>query len=137
MTTPHQLLLSLHEALNTHDLTRLQSLFATHFRGQDCAQPGMVCGPEGVRETVQTYIQAFPNLHLQLIDVQIGDQGVAAFWTAQGTHRGPWKNIPPTGQAVSIQGMWMLHIEKGRITRARSVWDVAGLLRTIGLLPDL
>ncbi len=33
--------------------------------------------------------------------------------------------------------MWMLTIEKGRIIRARSMWDVAGLLRAIGLLPDL
>jgi steroid delta-isomerase-like uncharacterized protein len=137
MTTPHQTLLTLIHALNTHDPKGLPVVFAAHFRGFDCAQAGAITGPEGVWGTVQNYLRAFPDLHLQLIDAQLGEQGAAVYWTARGTHTGPWMNIPPTGREVSVQGMWMLHVEKGRITRARSVWDVAGLLRAIGLLPDL
>ena len=38
-------------------------------------------------------------------------------------------NIPPTEREVIGQGMWMLTIENGIITRARSQWDVAGVLR--------
>jgi steroid delta-isomerase-like uncharacterized protein len=137
MATSHQLLLSLLDLLNTHKPDHLQAVFAPHFRGQDCAHTGPILGPDGVWAVVQEYLHAFPDLALQLVDVQIGDQGVTAYWTARGTHQGQWMNIPATGREVTVQGMWMLHIEKGRITRARALWDVAGLLRAIGLLPDL
>ena len=134
---PYQILLALLDVLNVCEFRRLSALFAPHFRGQDCARSETICGAEGVWAAVQEYLRAFPDLSLKLVDVQIGDQGVAAYWTARGTHQGPWMHIPPTGREVSVQGMWMLTIEKGRIIRARSMWDVAGLLRAIGLLPDL
>ena len=137
MSTTHQILITLLDALNTHDLARLRHVFAPYFRGTDCAQPGTISGLDGVRTSVQFYLDAFPDLTLQLIDVQIGEQGAAVYWSARGTHHGPWMNIPPTGREVNVQGMWMLSVEKSRITRGRSVWDVAGLLRAIGLLPDL
>jgi hypothetical protein len=31
----------------------------------------------------------------------------------------------------------VLTVEGGKITRALRVWDLAGLLRTLGLLPEL
>lgn len=137
MSTAHQILVTLLDALNTHDLTRLPTVFSPFFRGTDCAQAGVIRGLDGLEASLQCYLTAFPDLSLHLIDAQIGEQGVAVYWTARGSHRGMWMHIPPTGREVNVQGMWMLHVEKGRIVRARSVWDVAGLLRTIGLLPDL
>jgi hypothetical protein len=38
---------------------------------------------------------------------------------------------------VSVCGNTFLSLREGRITRAETVWDVAGLLRAIGLLPEL
>ena len=46
-------------------------------------------------------------------------------------------NIPPTGRKVAVQGVSILTVEEHRITRGVYEWDVAGLLRAIGLLPDL
>jgi len=46
-------------------------------------------------------------------------------------------NIPPTGRAVAVRGTSVLTVEDGKIKRAFRIWDVAGLLRSIGLLPEL
>ena len=108
MTTPHQLHLTLLHALNTHDPKPLSSLFAAHFRGFDCAQTGLISGPDGVWASIQTYLRAFSDLNIQMIDAQIGDQSAAVYWTVQATHKDPWMNIPPTGREVIGQGMWML-----------------------------
>jgi hypothetical protein len=45
--------------------------------------------------------------------------------------------IPATGRKVVVQGMSMLTLRDGKITRGLHVWDVAGLLRAMGLLPVL
>jgi hypothetical protein len=57
-----------------------------------------------------------------------------------GPQRGPQsvsQNIPPTGRRIAVCGISLLTIEGGRISRGLYVWDVAGLLRSIGLLPEL
>ena len=46
-------------------------------------------------------------------------------------------NIPPTGRAVRIRGVSLLTVADGRLKRARRIWDLAGLLRSFGLLPEL
>ena len=46
-------------------------------------------------------------------------------------------NIPATGRAVRVCGVSLLTIVDGQIRQARHIWDVAGMLRNIGLLPAL
>jgi hypothetical protein len=46
-------------------------------------------------------------------------------------------NIPPTGRPINARGVSMLTVESGKVWRANYIWDVAGMLREIGLLPDL
>lgn len=137
MTTPHKLVLTLLKALNTADLQLLANVIAPQFRGYDCAQAAPIQGLEGMSEYIQTCLGAFPDLNVKILDSQISAQGAAVHWTARGTHAGAWMNIPPTGRCVAVQGIWMLTIENGAITGARSQWDIAGLLRELGLLPDL
>jgi len=36
-----------------------------------------------------------------------------------------------------VRGASLLTFRKGRLRRAVDIWDVAGLLREIGLLPEL
>lgn len=46
-------------------------------------------------------------------------------------------NIPATGRSVKVRGVSMMTIAGGPIQRTWRVWDLAGLLRTLGLLPEL
>ncbi len=70
-------------------------------------------------------------------DAVIQGDRVALAWSARGTHRGSMMNIPPTGRTASIRGVSMLTFADGKIKRALNIWDVAGFLRSIGLLPEL
>jgi predicted ester cyclase len=81
------------------------------------------------------YRRAFPDLHIGSDDLVIQDD-CAASWILTGTHRGVIMNIPPTGRVVRLRGISMIHFENGLVTRAVRVWDLAGMLRTFGLLPD-
>jgi hypothetical protein len=67
----------------------------------------------------------------------VKDATVIAVWTARGSHRGPFLNIPPTKRRFEVRGVSKLSFQGGRVQRDIHVWDVAGLLRAIGLLPDL
>jgi steroid delta-isomerase-like uncharacterized protein len=86
---------------------------------------------------MERYLRAFPDLRFLEEETIIQDNHVVLSWTARGTHRGELMHIPPTGRKISVRGVSLLTVENGRITRGLYVWDVAGLLRAIGLLPEL
>jgi len=105
--------------------------------GIDVGQATPEHGPDGKRDTVLLYLEAFPDLHFSLEKLLCEGDTVAVSWIARGTHNGLYMRIPPTGRSISVRGVSMLTVSNGSIAHAVYVWDVAGLLRSIGLLPDL
>lgn len=125
------------EAFNRHDLDQIARFYAADFQGEDLAEPTLEQGLSGLRRSLATYWQAFPDLHLTLEQCLVQEPQVALFWHAQGTHRGTLLHIPPTGRQVLVQGVSLLTLHDGLIVRCRRLWDVAGMLRSLRLLPEL
>jgi steroid delta-isomerase-like uncharacterized protein len=124
-------------AWNSHEPDRVAALYAADFVGLDIAQPKPQVGAEGIRRCLTGSFQAFPDLHISADATVIDHCQMVLVWTARGTQQGTLMNIPPTGRPVQVQGMTLITIQDGRIARSQSVWDLAGLLRAIGLLPEL
>jgi steroid delta-isomerase-like uncharacterized protein len=125
------------EAWNAHDLERIKTFYAPEYEGVDVGQAKPQRGPQGVSWSVKRYLQAFPDLRLVDEDVVVQGNRAVLVWTAQGTHAGELMHIPPTGRSIAVRGASVLTVENGKITRGLYIWDVAGLLRSIGLLPEL
>lgn len=87
----------------------------------DCvAHYGREAMPEGNLETrVTTWRRAFPDLHFEVDDhIAAGDKSVTR-WHGEGTHRGEFSGIPPTGQRIYYWGVTICRLEGGKI---REVW---------------
>lgn len=81
-------------------------------------------------------LAAFPDLKMELLEWGADGDQVFFFWQASGHQRGRLMNIPPTGKAVTFQGSTFFRLRDGKIIRSRRIWDVASVLRQIGLLPE-
>ena len=132
-----QLALGLIETWNAHDARRVAELFSDDYVGEDVAVAGQFRGPRDVRRYVAYNLLGFPDLHFELHETLAQGDKVAVIWTVTGTHQGRVMNIPPTGQRVEAKGVSILTMRAGKICHSLRVWDVAGMLRHIGLLPDL
>jgi steroid delta-isomerase-like uncharacterized protein len=132
-----QLITDLVAGWNAHDLDKVTALYADDFEEEDVANKDIQRGKAAVRRTMWLYLRAFPDLKLEADEVVIQGDCVAFSWIISGTHRGTLMNIPPTGRAVSIRGVSIITVSHGRLQRARRIWDLAGLLRAFGLLPEL
>jgi steroid delta-isomerase-like uncharacterized protein len=124
-------------AWNDHDPDRVAAFCCPEYEGQDVSEAKPQQGPDDMRNTVLRYVTAFPDLRFTGNDVVVQDDQVVLSWTAHGTHCGPLLNIPPTGRTIDIRGVSMLTIRNGKVARGFYLWDVAGMLRSIGLLPEL
>lgn len=132
-----QLVSDLVQAFNAHDPRRAAALYASDYEGIDVGQADPQQGPEGIRRALTTYFAAFPDAEITAEDTIVDSDRIVQIWTARGTHTGTLMHIPPTGRRVAIQGVSVLTVRDGRIRRGLYMWDVAGLLRSIGLLPEL
>jgi steroid delta-isomerase-like uncharacterized protein len=133
-----QVVRNLIEAWNAHDVDRVVALYAPDFEETDVAVAGPQRGPEAIRRTMRRYLLALPDLAITADEVIIQDGCVALAWTLSGHQRGMLLNIPATGRLVQVRGVSLMNIDAtGHIVRLQRIWDLAGLLRAIGLLPEL
>jgi len=125
------------EAWNSHDAGRVRDFYAPEYEGVDVGRAEPYRGPQGAAYHMTAYLRAFPDLRFTQDEILVQGDRVALFWTAYGTHEGKLMNIPPTHRKIAVRGASLLTVENAKISHGLYVWDVAGLLRSIGLLPDL
>lgn len=125
------------EAWNSHDIEEVLDFYSPEYIGEDVGQAFLLRGHEGIRAMLENYWQAFPDLEFTVTDTVIQDSRVAIVWIAEGTHQGTILNIPPTGHCVAVRGVSIIDVEDGLVVRGQYIWDLAGMLRHMGLLPAL
>ena len=135
MTT--ELITNVISAWNAHDPDLAARFYAPDYLGLDVAHSEPQHGLSGLRQSMARYFRAFPDIQFSQDSLIIQGDTAALAWTAHATHRGQLMNIPPTGRQVQIQGVSLLTIANGKIRKASYIWDVAGLLRNLGLMPEL
>ena len=128
---------TINEAWNSHDIERVLGFYSSQYVGEDVGQAFLLRGHEGIRAMLENYWRAFPDLEFTITDAVVQDSRVVIIWMADGTHQGSIMNIPATGHRVSIQGVSIINVENGLIVRGQYIWDQAGMLRHLGLLPEL
>jgi hypothetical protein len=83
----------------------------------------------------RAFYVAFDGMAHTIEEVIATEDRVAVRFVLNGTHTGSFFGIPPSGRAVSIVANVILHVANGRVTRVLGIFDEAGLLRQIGILP--
>src|SRR5688572_16369673 len=94
------------EGFNQGKMAAVDEIVApNHVNSGPGAIPGLPAGPEGIKQLMMVYRNAFPDLQFT-VDEQLaeGDE-VVTRWTAQGTHQGELTGIPPTGRSATVSGL--------------------------------
>jgi steroid delta-isomerase-like uncharacterized protein len=128
---------TLNQACNSHSVEEVLRFYSNDYIGSDIAETTLLMGRQGMRSLLERYWRAFPDLHFQVTERLIQGAHLTVVWLAEGTHRGPILNIPATGRQVKVKGISLLEVQAGLVIRGQNVWDLAGMLRHLGLLPDL
>jgi steroid delta-isomerase-like uncharacterized protein len=82
-------------------------------------------------QMAQPILSAFPDVRFHVEDEVQSREKVAARVTFTGTHRGQWKDLPPTGRVVRVSEMFLCRLVDGRLVECWQDWDEAGLYRQL------
>ena len=94
-------------------------------------------GPEGLKQLISMFRNAFPDLHVTVEDtVAEGDRVVSRF-TARGTHKGDLTGIAPTGKQVTQAGIVIARWVDGKEVEAWESLDMLGMMQQLGVVPSM
>jgi steroid delta-isomerase-like uncharacterized protein len=79
--------------------------------------------------------QGFPDFDVIVEDLVAEDDKVVKRWVFQGTHSGEYVGIPPTGKRVTMRGITLYRVERGKVSEMYWNYDVFGLLVQLGAIP--
>lgn len=82
---------------------------------------------------------AFPDVHVEIVEMIAEGDSVATRLVLSGTHSGSgaWEGLAPSGRRASMEGIVIKHLVDGRIVREGqiSMWDWLGFYRQLGAIP--
>ena len=125
------------EVVGRRDLDAMESFYAPGGIGEI---HGLVTlrVPDSYREWFGSLFRAFPDFHMEIVDVLTdGGEKAAVHWRATGTFdgEGSFEGLVPNGRSVAVQGCDVLTIRDGRIHHNDAYMNGAEMARQLGALP--
>lgn len=90
-------------------------------------------GPAELKEFVETYRSAFPDLEVTTEDLLVEGNKTVQRNRITGTHDVELMGIPPTGESVEIEAMGISVWEDGKGVEHWSQVDMMGLMEQLGV----
>ncbi len=128
----------LEQSFNDGNFQLIDDLVASEAVNHDPAAPARLRdlrGPEVLKGMARMYRAAFPDVQITVDDVIAADDKVVLRWHGEGTHRGEFAGLAPTGAHGSVTGMSIDRWKDGRVVEAWAEWDNLGLARQLGAAP--
>ena len=120
-------------ALNAHDLAAFAALFAADYRQHQfsAAAPPPSPGMTAKQATVAFFtarLTGLPDLAVSIEAMFAADDMVAASFVYEGTHRGPYFGVAPTGRHLRFSSCDIFKVRDGLIEEHWGMGDIAGVL---------
>ena len=106
----------------------LDSAFVSHVSG------GPAAGAGAYTAAVAATHAAFPDLVVTVHDQVAEADKVVTRWSATGTHAGGFVGVPATGRQVTVTGIHIHRVRRGRLIEHWEELDLLGMLRQLGAL---
>ena len=120
-------------AWNAHDADAVAAVFAEDAVLREAGSPTVLHGRAAIRDRVIALLTAFPDFHLERVDLLIDGARHADRWIMTGTHRGELFGIPPTGRSVRVEGATFTRMgAHGLVIEDIHFVDTTGLLTQLG-----
>ncbi|MEX0287244.1 MAG: ester cyclase [Paracoccaceae bacterium] len=106
-----------------------------------CHPFGDSAGPQAFYDTAYAdLLQAWPDLERRDYIVMAGPDDFGAEWVGcggyyTGTFTGPWLDIPPTGQQVTMRFHEFFRMEGGKVVEFQALWDIPEVMMQANAWP--
>jgi steroid delta-isomerase-like uncharacterized protein len=129
MGTPREVVERLVATINDHDTTAGRALYAPDARAVSAA--GRHLDLDGLDAILHTTVSAFPDFRVQVVRWVLEGDLVVTEEVMEGTHRGPFAGLEPTGRTIRLPMLHVTRVCDGQIVERIAYHDTAGILRQL------
>ena len=79
----------------------------------------------------QVYRAAFPDAKIVVEETIAEADKVVIRRSGHATHKGPFLDVPPTGKRVTLEGITIFRVEKGRVAEQWGELNLFDILRQL------
>jgi steroid delta-isomerase-like uncharacterized protein len=123
-------------AFNTNQIDRGLELLAPDVVAQFIATGQTFRGPSGVREALQIWRTACPDMKVEITNTVATDTTVVTEVTYSGTQTGILRlsegEIGPTGKKLRFNAVLVWEIRSGKIAHSRNYFDRESIVQQLG-----
>ncbi len=120
------------DAVSGHNIDRVRQLLHPKYsytssdgRKQEGIQAGI--------NIATMYMNAFPDLRLEIKNIYTSGDVVVAEFVCRGTHQGKLMDIKPTGRKIVLPICDIVEVREGKIFAEREYFDAASMLQQLGV----
>lgn len=126
-------------AWNSHQPERVLSHMTEDVLYEDSSWPTPMRGRAAVQQFLIGTWRAVPDLRIELTEGPLIDPRkptLGTHWRASATHTGTWNppGLEATGLRLSFDGADVVEFRGDKLSRVRVVYDVADIMRQLGVL---
>jgi len=117
-------------AFDSGDLRTLEETTAPGFVDHNPLE-GQLPGVRGTMQASQVYRAAFPDAKIVVEETIAEADKVVIRRSGHATHKGPFLDVPPTGKRVTLEGITIFRVEKGRVAEQWGELNLFDILRQL------
>ena len=91
-------------------------------------------GPEDVKRFMSEFREAFSDFHTTIEDQIAEGDRVMTRWRMNGTHRGEFRGIAPTGAELEVTGIGIFRFSDGKVVESWDNFDQLGMMQQLGVI---
>jgi steroid delta-isomerase-like uncharacterized protein len=114
----------------------VDELLAADHVNHNPATPDQPAGAEGVREVVNMFRSAMPDLKVVIEDMIAEGDKVVVRYTLEGTHEGELFGVAPTGRRLSIKSIAVERVSEGKLREHWRITDSLDMMQQLGVVPE-
>ena len=128
-------------AWNAHDVERSLAIYSDEVVWLDVGSPEPMRGKDAVRQYIQGWFSAFPDIKITVTNRLVTEDQVAGELTFAGTNSGALQfgpgapAIPATGKQANGKATYFVRIKDGKAVEVHTYPDTAGMMMQLGLMP--
>jgi steroid delta-isomerase-like uncharacterized protein len=118
-------------AWNSHSPDKMVALYTDDVFYEDVAFGEVSHGTAELRKFAASEFDTVPDMEIKLVSAHVHNGHGAIEWIFSGTDKGVYK----TGKKFSVRGVSVIEVRGGKIARSLDFYDVATIMRQVGVLP--
>jgi predicted ester cyclase len=121
------------EGINQNKQGVFDELIALNYVNHDIPAP--TPGLEGFKMVIGMFLAAFPDMRVTIEEELAEGNKVITRGYFNGTHKGNFQGIPPTGKQIKVKYIDIWLVENGKLVENWVRLDELGMMQQLGVIP--